>query len=575
MSGAKVNLGQVYVQERNFDAALTLLREAIATEPYNVTAAYTLATALTRSGAQDEGRAAMERFQTLRDSTYGNTYAQTYLAQGKYAEALASTGAEPDLVNPRRRRVTFADATSTMLPREAAAGPRRSRPAYEPWKRHRCVDARSTWTAIWTSIECRRVRSSASYRNARGVLTRSVRPRSASGRMWRFDRRRGRRLRQRRPAGSVRPSRRRQPAPAPAGRRAVRGRHGSGAHPGIPVRRRDPRRSSTSITTATSISSSSASQAGAGPNPRPQSISCSATTATAPSPTSPPRPKSVAAPARGIAVVPTDFDNRRDMDLARGRSRRCADALPERARRIVPRCGGRRAAAAAADVHVRRRGRRQQGRLHRLLPRHGGRPGRARDERRQRPVRVEPRARRRPPGRWPRSSSTTTTTACWICWSSRPQAPHLFSNVGNAWVEGQTNGVAPAAAPFQSMAVGDIDGDGDEDVVVRARRTASCASGGTTAAARIVRCTCGWRVESATAEAWARRSTCAAGSLRQRLESSAATPSVAPADLRFGLGTRATADAVRVLWPSGTLQTELDLGRCRRRHPARRPASSP
>ena len=115
--GAKVNLAQVYVQERNYPAALTLLREAIVTEPYNVTAAYTLATALTRSGAQEEGRVAMERFQNLRDSTYGNTYAQTYLAQGKYAEALASTGAEPDLVDATPPKLTFADATTAMMPR--------------------------------------------------------------------------------------------------------------------------------------------------------------------------------------------------------------------------------------------------------------------------------------------------------------------------------------------------------------------------------------------------------------------------------------------------------------------------
>ena len=99
--GSKVNLGQVYLQERNYDAALALVREALAAEPFNVTAAYNLATALVRSGAQAEGQAAMERFQTLRDSAYGNTYAQTYLAQGKYAEALASTGAEPDLVERR------------------------------------------------------------------------------------------------------------------------------------------------------------------------------------------------------------------------------------------------------------------------------------------------------------------------------------------------------------------------------------------------------------------------------------------------------------------------------------------
>ena len=48
-----------------------------------------------------------------------------------------------------------------------------------------------------------------------------------------------------------------------------------------------------------------------------------------------------------------------------------------------------------------------------------------------------------------------------------------------------------------------------------------------------------------------------AGALREKLETSSATPAVAPADLLFGLGRRATADIVRVLWPSGILQTEI------------------
>src|SRR5207344_3072708 len=137
-----------------------------------------------------------------------------------------------------------------------------------------------------------------------------------------------------------------------------------------------------------------------------------------------------------------------------------------------------------------------------------------------------------------------------------PQASHLYRNVGNAWVEGQTNGVAPAATPFQSMAVGDIDGDGDEDVVValaggelRVWRN----DGGSTNRSLQVRLAGRVSNRGGVGSKIDMRS----GSLRQRLESSAATPSVAPADLRFGLGTRATADAVRVLWPSGTLQTEL------------------
>ena len=56
-----------------------------------------------------------------------------------------------------------------------------------------------------------------------------------------------------------------------------------------------------------------------------------------------------------------------------------------------------------------------------------------------------------------------------------------------------------------------------------------------------------------------------AGSLSTRLETSAATPAVAPADLVFGLGTRPGADAVRVLWPSGILQAETTPAPPRRR----------
>ena len=48
-----------------------------------------------------------------------------------------------------------------------------------------------------------------------------------------------------------------------------------------------------------------------------------------------------------------------------------------------------------------------------------------------------------------------------------------------------------------------------------------------------------------------------AGALRGKLETSAATPAIAPVDLLFGLGRRTAADSVRVLWPSGILQSEL------------------
>ena len=187
--GAKVNLGQVYVQDRNFDAAIKLLREAIASEPFNVTAAYNLATALTRSGAQEEGRAAMAQFQSLRDSTYGTTYAQTYLAQGRYAEAVASTGAESDLVNRAMPSVSFVDATSTMLPvkpRQDPAQPTAASPGSVT-----LFDADNDGDLDLVEADASGLRV---FRNAQGVLS------EASGLIpsgdWRFDRRCGRRLRQ-------------------------------------------------------------------------------------------------------------------------------------------------------------------------------------------------------------------------------------------------------------------------------------------------------------------------------------------------------------------------------------------
>ena len=110
-AGANVNLAQVYLQQRDTAQAIALFREATAAEPFNVTAAYGLATALVRAGESANGQAAMQRFQTLRDSAYGVTYTQGYLQQGRYAEAIVSTGAEPELLDQRLPGVVFKDAT--------------------------------------------------------------------------------------------------------------------------------------------------------------------------------------------------------------------------------------------------------------------------------------------------------------------------------------------------------------------------------------------------------------------------------------------------------------------------------
>ena len=139
------------------------------------------------------------------------------------------------------------------------------------------------------------------------------------------------------------------------------------------------------------------------------------------------------------------------------------------------------------------------------------------------------------------------------------RALHVFRNLGTRWVELPSSLTAPEGGAFQTMATGDLDADGDEDIVVR------LASGGL----RIWRNDGGNANKSIAVQLTGRVSNrggvgskvdLRAGSLRQRREVSAASPSFVPADIRFGLGSRTVVDAIRVLWPSGTLQTEVDTG---------------
>src|SRR5687767_1971019 len=114
--GANVNLGQIYAQQRKYAEAAAVLRTGLAAEPYNTTALYNLGTALIRSGQREEGQKIIQQFQTLRESGSGTSLGTNYLEQGRYAEAISSTGAETELVDNSTPQVTFADVTKTALP---------------------------------------------------------------------------------------------------------------------------------------------------------------------------------------------------------------------------------------------------------------------------------------------------------------------------------------------------------------------------------------------------------------------------------------------------------------------------
>jgi Tfp pilus assembly protein PilF len=115
--GANVNLGQIYSQQRKYPEALAAFRTAVAAEPYNATALYNLGTTLIRSGQREEGQKVIVQFQALRQRGSGSTLGNNYLEQGRYADAVASTGAEADLVDKKTPDMTFKDVTSEVLPK--------------------------------------------------------------------------------------------------------------------------------------------------------------------------------------------------------------------------------------------------------------------------------------------------------------------------------------------------------------------------------------------------------------------------------------------------------------------------
>lgn len=104
-----VNLGQLLLQRRAYAEAVPVFGKAVELEPYNVSALYNLAVAQTRAGQRELGAATTAKFQVLRETGYGTTYSNTYMEQGRYAEAILSTGAEAD-VAPTPTALTYATA---------------------------------------------------------------------------------------------------------------------------------------------------------------------------------------------------------------------------------------------------------------------------------------------------------------------------------------------------------------------------------------------------------------------------------------------------------------------------------
>ena len=542
---------------------------ALAAEPYNVTAAYGLA-----HGAHALGRPARPDSDAPVPDAARSAYAAhllaEYLEQGRYAEAIASTGAEPELVDATPPAVTFADATDAMrspVSSERVTG----RPAASSL-------SISTATATWTSSTA-----------AAGGLRLYEQRRAASSRTSRASRPRGHRgpASRRRVAGDYdndgRPDlfvlrRRRGIACCTSGRTARSRRDRAAAAlpafavagPLRRVRRRRSRRRPRSVPGRRSRRRRLARVESAAAQQRQRHVHRHHRDA-----------KVVGGAGAGVAVVPTDFDNRRDIDLLVVDRTRRPLLFQQHARRHVPRRRGaeRRPRREAARYTRRRRRRRQQGRLSPIS-----------------------------------SSAAPTAPACFA----------LSDGHGRFTV---TRG--PPASPARSRAQFlDYDNDGLLDLSSRAggglqvlpqprqpldrrdragasrravRRagarsqaiasatstatatpTSSCArppaalprAGATTAATASRRCACGWPARVSNRSGVGSKIEVRAGSLRQRLETVGRVPPPRPADRCSASGDAPAADVVRVLWPSGIAAGGDAAGRRRRRRMRTRHAST-
>jgi Tfp pilus assembly protein PilF len=524
--GANVTLGQVYLQTRQFDEAAAAFRVAVDAEPYNVSGAYNLGVALTRAGKREEGQAAMARFQKLRDSAYKSALGSNYLEQGKYAEALASTGAEPEAVDPKTPAVSLAakdeagPGASTLVLADldgdgaldaVAGGSAGLRVLRNEQGRFADVTSRCGLAGVAALLVV-----AGDYDNdglpdllASGPAGISLHHNEGGGRF------------------------KAESAGVPAFPHAAAtaafvdidhdgdlDAFAAAAAPGGPglLLRNNGDRTFADITASARLD-------GAG---------------------------------GAVATVPTDFDNRRDVDLFLLRRDRPAllknmrdGTFQDLAAELGLAGTGLYRSAAAGDVN-------KDGYTDFFLGSDGASSLALSDGRGAFSVSAAPEAAR---GALAAQFTDYDNDGLLDLLVVTRQGPRLFRNLGTSWsdvsgsISAPSKGKPPEAA---ALAVADLDADGDADAVVatpsglqrlvndggnRNRSFAVQLAGRVSSRGGV-----GAKVEIR------------AGSLRQKIETSAAVPMAAPADVVFGLGSREAPDAVRVIWVSGIVQTETEMG---------------
>jgi tetratricopeptide (TPR) repeat protein len=552
--GSRLSLGQLHLQQRQYAEAAGLFRDALSVEPFNVTAAYGLATALARSGDSDEAARAMKMFESLREAPYGITYSQTYLQQGRYAEALASTGAEPELVDPSPPKVSFADSTVEVFPSQKAAS-QGTRSAAGGSVALADFDGDGDLDAFATSGSSQTQRlylndggrfSDATERgglSARGALAAHGAVPADYDNDGKLDllllRPGGARLVHQRGRGSF------EDVTEAAGLRSTPDLARSAAfvdvdHDGD-----------------LDIFMAGAARSADGDRPASNQLLRNNGNGTFTDITG--AAGLLDGQLRGIAIAPTDFDDRRDIDLlvlgTLGPPRLFKNMRDGSFQDVAAAVGLPGAASysalAAADVD-------KNGSTDFLF----GRSSAA-------GIFVKSDGQ----GRFTDAGGPDVPAGVTIAqfmdydndglldlFTVSSRSLQLSRNLGQRWsnvaeVSGLTRLAASLTADIDSVAFGDLDRDGDLDgLVLLANGELRCWRNQRGSAHQAIQVRLAGRASNSGGVG--AKVELRAGSLRQRLEATAVTPALGPPEILFGLGARKAADVVRVIWPSGTLQAE-------------------
>jgi tetratricopeptide (TPR) repeat protein len=568
--GTNVNLGQIYSQQRKFPEAIALLRNAVAAEPYHATALYNLGTALIRSGQREEGQQVIKQFQALRERGSGTTLGTNYLEQGRYAEAIASTGAEPGLVDKGIPQVIFTDVTKDLMP-EPGEWPTSSASLQRYEGAIVLFDYDLDGDLDFLEASAGKLRLA---RNDKGKFTDVT---SQSGALTKSS--------------------------GGAATGAVAGDYDNDGRPDLFVLRygasslyhNDGNGSFSDVTATATIPRypylaksvafldsdhdgdldifiAGYQDSGGAREPIDKRVSAASlllrnngdgtfsdqTTAA-----------KLSSPVSANAVVATDFDNRRDVDIliaAAPQGIQLWRNMRDGTFQDVAADTGLSAtelksvhSVAAGDVN-------KDGFTDFFLEQPFGLSsylalsnGSGRFQLKQAPFGIGPQASQC-------QFMDYDNDGLLDLISLSRDGLRVIRNVGDGWVDASDKSAPGLVAPAepktrkQVLASGDLDNDGDQDIIFGVPggglRVARNDGGNSN---RSIRVNLTGRVSNRSAVG--AKIELRAGSLAQKLETYSTFPATAPADIIFGLGKRNTADAIRVLWPAGILQAETEIAR--------------